>query len=159
MRKYVRFGMAAFAAVVFLAACGKQEEKAPETLDDAKAAYSKGDYELTIKITEKLKTSGATAADANFLRAEVHARQSQAETALDDLEAALAAGLATKSTVITESAFDSLRMHPRYLMLLERYEISAPNAAGADAESHDGVESTHIKVGDIEIDTSEASDK
>lgn len=133
------------AALSALLACTKPAP--PPTLQDAEAAYEKGDFNVALTISNTMTSNGATAGQAYFIIAKVKSRQSNPDQAIEALRSALTAGIAEPRVAIKDAAFQGLQMNPRFLMLLEKFDL-----AEASETTKSG---TKIRVGDIEIDTND----
>ena len=75
--------------------------------------------------------------------ARVRTRQGSADAAIDALESALVSGLPNKQVIVDSDEFLSLSQNPRFLTLIEKYEIKSEQSSSGK---------TRIKAGDIDIE-------
>jgi hypothetical protein len=139
----LRVRLAFFLMLLVTSACAEKAPPEP-AISDAQKAFSAGNWTETVTISQRLISLGKSQSEAHFLIARVRTREGSADAAIDALEAALMSGLPNKQVIVTSEEFLSLSQNPRFLMLLEKYEIESGSS------SSDG--GTRIKAGDIEIE-------
>ena len=125
-----------------LGACSNKSQLDP-VIGDAQKAFASNDWTNTISISEKLISLDKSRGEAFFLIARVRTRQGSADAAIDALESALVSGLPNKQVIVDSDEFLSLSQNPRFLTLIEKYEIKSEQSSSGK---------TRIKAGDIDIE-------
>lgn len=140
---WIKWVCGALALTLLLVGC-TEGPKEP-SLADAEKAFISGNYNETITISRSLITSGREVPEAHFMMARVLIRQGDADAAIDAIEEALASGLANPGERVVGADFSYLSQNPRYLMILERYELPMDSMSIGSGK-------TRIRAGDIEIE-------
>lgn len=130
-----------FALCFFVAACSEKPKDV--TLADAEKAFASEDWGQATSISEELIVLGKSTGEAHFIIARVKTRRGDHDAAIAALDSALASGIPNKQVIVTSDEFLSLSQNPRFLMLLEKYDIQQDGASSGG---------TRIKAGDIEIE-------
>lgn len=133
----------AFILMLFVASACADKAPPEPAIGDGQKAFSAGNWSETVTISQRLISLGKSQSEAYFLIARVRTREGNPDAAIDALDAALMSGLPNKQVIVTSDEFLSLSQNPRFLMLLEKYDINS------DSSSSD--RGTRIKAGDIEI--------
>jgi uncharacterized protein YoaH (UPF0181 family) len=130
-------------ALIFLVASACSQKPDEVSIADAQKSLASEDWSQAVSISEKLIALGKSTGEAHFVIARVRTRQGDQDAAIDALDAALSSGIPNKQVIATSDEFLSLSQNPRFLMLLEKYEIKSESSSSG---------STRIKAGDIEIE-------